>query len=148
MVRARHVRVQTSAGASDVDSDDEVMLDELLRRGNVASADLRCIEVSGQLQTRVDPSQVACLGAVKSKGRKPKGNVHQPSELKRGHAVVTTWGSCILRARASGGWNCDFRDDHPGGWFVPHAEILSQVDACTLPARDVLLNKVVCAQAQ
>ncbi len=125
------------------------MLGELLRRGNLASADLRCIEVSRQLQTRVGPSQVACLGAVKYKGRKPKGNVHQPSELKRGHAVVTTWGPCIMLELV-------------GAEIESFGMIILAADSCRTPKsyprllpvhslREMcctLLNKVVCAQAQ
>ena len=67
---------------------------------------------------RLDPRMIACLGVVKTKGRRRQQGNKQEAVFKRGRAVNTKWGPGILKAKCVGGWNVDFRDGHPGGWFV------------------------------
>jgi hypothetical protein len=68
---------------------------------------------------KMDPRLIDCLGVVPSKGRhKSKSKVQDLSHFKRGRAMNTVWGPCILKAKAQKGWNCDFRDGTAGGWFV------------------------------
>jgi hypothetical protein len=83
-----------------------------------ASGKCRVVENSRGAR-RVDINAVQCLGVVKSKGARSGGPGQSwKDDMKKGHAVNTEWGPCILKARCVGGWNCNFRDGNPGGWFV------------------------------
>ena len=88
----------------------------------VRSADLRRVE-SSHGNSRIDISSVQCLGLVKSKGtRRGARNPSRKNDLKKGHAVETKWGPYILKAKCVNGWNCDFRDSQPGGWFFEYKD--------------------------
>ena len=77
-----------------------------------------CLTEDSASMNRLDPSTIQCLGIVKSKGRKRHLESSDASGFKRGRAMSTRWGPCILKAKCKDGWNVDFRDGHAGGWFV------------------------------
>ena len=106
------------------DSDENLDLQQFVSLASPATSDnLRLLE-SSHSSTRVDIRAVRCLGVVRSKGTRKGVPASRKFDLKKGHAVDTTWGPCILKAQCKGGWNCDFRDDHPGGWFVEIKDML------------------------
>ena len=78
---------------------------------------------------QLNPHMIACLGIIKHKGRKSsKTGQKKETNFKRGRAVMTRWGPGILMARCHNGWNVDFRDEHPGGWYVEHTDFVACMD--------------------
>ena len=59
---------------------------------------------------RVDPSDVAPLEGVRSKGRKRLRDRPSEAELQAGMAANTQWGAVTLVSQCRGGWNVDFGD--------------------------------------
>jgi hypothetical protein len=116
----RHVRSPTLDHADDGADDSfwNVSLAQLVSP-SWDTIRLRLTESSVDSSQKLDPNTVACLVVVKSKGRRRSSKtLADDGVFKRGRAVNTTWGPCILKSKAAGGWNCDFRDDKPGGWYV------------------------------
>ena len=88
-------------------------------------ADQLCVLETSRSNARLDFNGVSCLGVVPSKGRRGKAlEGSRKNFLKEGQAMNTTWGYCILKAKCKLGWNCDFRDEHPGGWFVEFKDMV------------------------
>ena len=84
---------------------------------------VRLVESSRSV-TRTNINAVRCLGIVRSKGTRRGAQPSRKNDLKKGHAVNTTWGPCVLKEKCKSGWNCDFRDDRPGGWYVEYKDML------------------------
>jgi hypothetical protein len=80
---------------------------------------LRHTETSQAAASRVEPARIACLGKVKSKGSRPTGT--KGVQTKRNQWVNTSWGPCVLKCRATKGWNCDFQDEY-GKWATWNVE--------------------------
>jgi len=70
---------------------------------------------------RVDPSLVAPMATIKSKGRKRKGGLAPVVRLQAGMAATSEkWGYCTLVSECRGGWNVDFGDGEL--WYLKTTE--------------------------
>jgi hypothetical protein len=122
----RRARQPTRGDPGDRDEREDISLARLSDK-TWNTARTRLTECSkNDASDKMDPRLIECLGVVPSKGRhKSKSKVQDLSHFKRGRSMNTVWGPCILKSRASKGWNCDFRDGKAGGWFVAMNEFIT-----------------------
>ena len=126
--QARVVRgppVESPDSESDMDLPSQELKERVETPEIERTSRMRLLE-SSRGSARVDINALQCLGIVKRKGARAGGPPVQSrkDDLKKGHAVITKWGPCIIKSRCVGGWNCNFRDGHPGGWYVEFKDML------------------------